>query len=176
MCLRGYSYMSKRLTGNRHVSFISDKNFIFVDCILLHSHNFLRHFDCVFDVPKKPRQPTKRQIIVVVWSLWGIAMCLLLSSDGAFNREQEEREEEKERDVTPWDLTAPFHGFCSVKVIWYYNESALLALRHYPCSRSARDRELIDRGHLLITTTLSRVCRSFVQAVTQSRSASKVNT
>lgn len=32
-----------------------------------------------------------------------------------------------ERCNTPWEPTAPFHGFCPVKVIRYYNESTLLS-------------------------------------------------
>lgn len=100
-----------------------------------------------------------------------VCICFLSFNDG-FDREQ--KWEPGEKDVTPWEPTASFHGFCLVKVIWYYNENTLLDLRRY--SRSVRDRELMDRGHLFSTTVLSRVCRSFVQTVTQSRFASKVNT
>lgn len=159
-----YNYLSKRLTGNWHVSFISDENFISLDILI-----------------RRGRTETiKRQIIVVIaWSVCGIAMFAFVIWWGLRPREvrkKTRREEERKRDVTPWEPTVPFHGFCSVKVIRYYNESTLLALRRYPCSRSARDRELIDRGHLFGTTALSRVCRSLVEAVTQSQSASKVNT
>lgn len=158
-----YNYLSKRLTGNWHVSFISNENFISLDILI-----------------QRGRPETiKRQIIVVVgWSTCGIAMFAFVIWWWLRPRagKKTRREEERKRDVTPWEPTVPFHGFCSVKVIRYHNESALLALRRYPCSRSARDRELIDRGHLFGTTALSRVCRSFVQAITQSQSASKVNT
>lgn len=152
----------KRLTGNWHVSFISDENFIFLDILI-----------------RRGRTETiKRQIIVVIaWSVCGITMFAFVIWWGLRPRTKKKthREEERKRDVTPWEPTVPFHGFCPVKVIRYYNESTLLALRRYSCSRSARDRELIDRGHFFGTTALSRVCRSLVEAVTQSQFVSKVN-
>lgn len=74
------------------------------------------------------------------------------------------REKERKKDVTPWEPTVRFHGFCSVKVIRYYNESALLTLRRYPCSRSARSwadrsRSFVRHDHVVPRLSLVRSIR-----------------